>query len=121
MQEEHTKVIIMSEKSKIFKNIILEILDYLRYKVENDRLTLSETESIARTIESGLDLQGTVEDFSRFYGHPRTNISSVINRRMIEKPVRRVSYSFGSFRKIVPDRWRDHRQNADDQRSRGNA
>ena len=50
MQEEHTKVIIMSEKSKIFKNIILEILDYLRYKVENDRLTLSETESIARTI-----------------------------------------------------------------------
>jgi len=111
----------MSEETNIWKGIVLEFLDYLRYKVANDRLTMRETESMARTIESGLDLHGTVEDFSRFYGQSRTNVSSVINRRLFGKPVRRVFYSFNAFRKVVPDRWKGHGKPADNQRTEGNA
>ena len=111
----------MSEETNIWKGIVLEFLDYLRYKVENGKLTMRETESMARTLESGLDLQGTVEDFSRFYGQSRTNVSSVINRRLFGKPVRRVFYSFNAFRKVVPARWKCHGNPADNQHAGGNA
>ena len=111
----------MSEESNIWKGIVLEFLDYIRYKVENGKLTMRETESMARTIESGLDLQGTVEDFSRFYGQSRTNVSSVINRRLFGKPVRRVFYSFNAFRKIVPARWKCHGKPTDNQHTERNA
>ena len=111
----------MSEETNIWKGIVLEFLDYLRYKVENGKLTMRETESMAKTLESGLDLQGTVEDFSRFYGQSRTNVSSVINRRLFIKPVRRVYYSFHAFRKVVPERWKGHGKPADNQHAGGNA
>lgn len=111
----------MPEETNIWKKIILEILDFLRYKVENDKLTLGEAESIARTIESNLELSGTIDDLSAFYGQSRTNVSSVINRRMARKPTRRVFYSFMAFRKIIPNKWRCHRQPPDCQRDGGKA
>ena len=87
------------------KRIVLEFLDYLSFKVRSDSLTMEEVESIARTIEENMTLLGTADDFARFYDKPRTNISSTINRSMLEKPIRRVFYSFKAFRKIVPHKW----------------
>ena len=43
---------------KVGKQIILEFIDYVRYKVENDALTLEEAESIAKTLGYGLNLMG---------------------------------------------------------------
>ena len=111
----------MSEESNIWREIVLEFLDFFRYKVENGKLTMRETESMAKTLESGLELQGTVEDFCRFYGQSRTNVSSVINRRLFIKPVRRVFYPFSAFRKAVPKRWKCHGRTADNQRAESNA
>lgn len=88
------------------KKILSEFLSYLKYKVDNDLLTMGEVESMCRMLEENLTLIGTADDFCRFYGQPRTNVSSVINRGMLEKPVRRVFYRFNSFRKIVPSKWK---------------
>ncbi len=46
----------MPNEQNNFKGIILEFLDYLRYKIENDRMTMEDMESLARTMESNLDL-----------------------------------------------------------------
>lgn len=46
----------MSENQSIGKKIILEILDYLQYKIENDVLTLEEADSISHLLEEGLPL-----------------------------------------------------------------
>lgn len=97
------------EESKDYplgKKIVLEFLDYLSFKVRSDSLTMEEVESIARTIEENITILGTADDFARFYDKPRTNISSTINRCMLEKPKRRVFYSFKAFRKIVPHKWK---------------
>lgn len=91
-----------------WKKIVSEFLGFLKYKVDNDLLTMEEVESIARAMESGIEVMGTAEDFSRFYGQPRTNISSVINRRMLAKPKRRVFYPFRAFQKIIPKTWGGH-------------
>lgn len=95
-------------RDNVGKRILLEFIDFFRYKVENDLLTMQEMESIARTIEENVKLLGTADDFARFYGQPRTNISSTINRNMLEKPIRRVFYSFNAFRKIAPPKWKGH-------------
>ena len=96
----------MKEKSNFAKEIILEFLDFLRFKVENDRLTMEEADSIAKTLEEGINLTGTLDDLSEFYGQPKTNIKTVICRKLLSKPQRRVFYSFNAFRKVIPQRWR---------------
>lgn len=87
------------------KKIVLDFLDFLKYKVDNDLLTMDEIDSLAKTLTSCLIVRGTIDDLAVFYGKTAGNVSTVISRRMIEKPVRRVYYSFNAFRKIVPNTW----------------
>ena len=95
-------------QDNVGKKILSEFLSFLKYKVDNNLLTMEEVESLVKTIEENLTVLGTADDFARFYGQSRTNISSVINRRMFEKPIRKVYYSFKAFRKIIPDKWKSH-------------
>lgn len=102
-------------QNNVGKRIVLEFLDYLKYKVDNDLLTMEEIRSLAYAVEENLMLLGTVDDFARFYNQSRTNVSSVINRRMLNKPVRKVFYRFDVFRKIVPDKWKCHSKGTENQ------
>jgi len=52
----------MPENQNFAKQIILEFLDFIRYKIENDKLTLEEAESIAKTIQCNMSLTGTAGD-----------------------------------------------------------
>lgn len=61
---------------------------------------------LAKTMESNLIVREAADDFASYYGKTTGNVRNVINRRMIEKPVRRVYYSFDAFRRIVPNTWR---------------
>lgn len=94
------------KESSVWKRIVLEILDFLRFKIENDKLTMEEMESISRTVESGLNLTGTIDDFARFYGKPKENVKVVINRKVLAKPSRHVLYPFRSFMKARPKGWK---------------
>lgn len=96
----------MPTETNFAKEIILDFLDYIRYKVENDRLTISEADSIAKTIQNDLKLTGTVDDLCNFYGQTRSNVKAVIGRKMLGKPERRVYYPFNSFQKVVPTKWK---------------
>lgn len=48
------------------KKILLSTIDYLRYKVENEKLTVSEMQSLIRFFCEGLNLEGTADDFAEF-------------------------------------------------------
>ena len=100
----------MPKEQNNFKGIVLEFLDFLRYKIENDRMTMEDMESLARTIECNLDLCGTAEDFARFYGKSKTNITTVIDRKMLSRPKRMVMHSFNEFRKARPKTWYFHEE-----------
>jgi hypothetical protein len=96
----------MSDIENIGKKILLEFLDFVRFKVENDSLSMSEYESLSKMFEGCLPLQGTADDFARFYGKTKTNVTTVIDRRMLPKPRRYVAYPFALFRKAIPDSWK---------------
>ena len=94
------------KRPEVTKRIVLEFLDFLKYKVENDLLAMEDIDSIASAIKENLKIVGTLDDLSTFYGQSKTNVSPVIKRRMIQKPQRRVYYSFNAFSKIVPEKWK---------------
>ena len=91
------------------KKVILEILDYLRYQVDNDKCTAEELRSIYESTSESLKVSATIEDLAEFYGQSKNNVSNVLSRRPIprhEKPKRKVYYNFAFFRTLVPKSWR---------------
>lgn len=97
----------MIEKSNPMKGIVSEFLAFLKYKFDNDILTMEEIASILKTIESGMVVTGTAQDFADFYGQSVTNVRSVIKRTMPETHKRRTVYPFGKFQKRVPKKWHE--------------
>lgn len=93
-------------KPEVAKKLVLEFLDFLKYKVENDLLSMDDIDSIARAIKQDLKIVATSDDLAAFYGQSNGNVRSLISRRMIQKPQRRVYYSFNAFSKIVPEKWK---------------
>lgn len=93
-------------KPEVAKKLIIEFLDFLKYKVENDLLSMDDIDSIARAIKQDLKIFATSDDLAAFYGQSNGNVRSLISRRMIQKPQRRVYYSFNAFSKIVPEKWK---------------
>ena len=91
------------------KKAILEILDYLRYQVDNDKCTAEELRSIYDMTSETLKVSATIEDLAGFYGQSKSNVSNVLSRRPLpakERPTRKVYYNFSFFRTLVPKSWR---------------
>jgi hypothetical protein len=91
------------------KKYLIEILDYYKYKVENDLCNLEEMNSVIRSLEENAKVTGTISDFARFFNVPETTVRTNIFRKMFSKPKRKVLYSFSEFLKIVPARWRNNK------------
>ena len=100
----------MTDNDTLGKRILLETIDYLRYKVANDRLTMQEVDCIARLISERLELSGTAEDFARFYGTSVDRVRHVLHRRVFDEPLRQVLHSFKKFSRAVPYSWKDARE-----------
>lgn len=98
---------INANRQNFSKRFLLETLDFLKYKIENDELTAGECASLARLVAQSLELNGTAEDFARFYGKSENNVRVMICRKMTVSPIRKVLYPFARFCRIVPDSWYD--------------
>lgn len=91
------------------KHILLNILDFLHYKVDNDQCTPEELRKFSDIATKELNTSATIDELSDFYGQSRSNVSNVISRRPIpkdKKPKRRIYYNFAWFSSIIPDSWK---------------
>lgn len=91
------------------KHTLLNILDFLRYKVDNDQCTADDLRKFSDIATEMLDTKATIDELSEFYGQSRSNVSNVISRRPIpkdKKPKRRIYYDFAWFSSIIPDSWK---------------
>ena len=96
----------MDNNNNIAKRIVLEFLEFLRFKVENDKLSMRDVEAVARMFEENLTMTATLDELSDYYGKNKEAVRSVIKRRMFQKPIRNVVlYPFHVFRKLVPSSW----------------
>lgn len=88
------------------KKILSEILDYYRYKIDNDLCTMEEIEETSRILQENMEIRGTIDDLAKFYDVPESKIRNTINRKSFDKPKRKVYYRFIPFMKIDPAKWR---------------
>ena len=87
------------------KQLIEKTLDYWRFQLDNGTCTMAELDSVAQQLQSGLDIEGTAEDFARFFGRSEQDVRNVISRKVIAKPRRRVFHKFIPFLKSIPKNW----------------
>lgn len=87
-------------------NILSEFLDFLKYKIDNGKLTLSEVEGLTRMFTENISLCGTAEDIARFYDRSPQDVRNIVHRKMFSKPERKVYYSFNEFSCSVPESWK---------------
>lgn len=87
------------------KVIINEILDYLKYKVNNNTCTPDELRNITEILIKDLNTIGTIDEMAEFFGVSSVNVRTLIHRKVVEKPKRKVYYRFTSILKNVPDKW----------------
>lgn len=87
------------------KTYLTEILDYYKYKLDNNLCTMEEMNSLAKTIQENMEIQGTISDFAQFYNQSESSIRATISRKLLAKPKRKVFYPFHTFARIVPDKW----------------
>ena len=94
------------------KQVLLNILDYLRYQVANDKCTPEELRRYAEIATKELNISATIDELSEFYGQSRSNVSNIISRRPIpkeNKPKRRIYYNFAWFNSIIPESWHNRK------------
>ena len=91
------------------KKLLLEILDFLRYKVDTDQCTMEEIRKFSDIAIEQLDTLATTEDIAKFYDQPLYNVHNILKRRPIPKdkqPKRRVYFSFNLFASLKPKSWK---------------
>jgi len=89
------------------KSILAEMLDYYKYKLENNLCTMEEIDSAAKLLEENMEINGTIGDFADFYNQSKDAVNSVIKRNLVDKPKRNVVlYPFHKFLRVIPNSWR---------------
>ena len=91
------------------KTLLLEVLDFLKYKVETDQCTAEEIRKFADIATEQLDTLATTKEIAEFYGESESNVRNILARRVIpkeHKPKRKVYVSFNLFAKLKPKSWK---------------
>lgn len=88
------------------KEVVINILDYLKYQVVNDKCTPDELRSIQNSLIDNLDIDCTCEDIATMYNQSRSNVRNVLSRNFMPKPKRKVYYNFVKFITFIPKTWR---------------
>ena len=105
-------------KERTVKEIVSDFLGFLKYKVDNDALTMEDVKALAHAIMNCLPISGSVKDFASYYGKSADSIRHVICYKMAAKPKRRVTYSFQEFDAARPRSWNNESQITDNQNNK---
>lgn len=89
------------------KSILSEILDYYKYKLDNNLCTMEEIEAASKVLMENMEVHGSISDFAKFYNTSENNVRAIISRKLIAKPKRILLYPFHKFMKVVPDKTRE--------------
>jgi len=99
----------MQDELTILRDALDDVLEMLQQKIRRGRLTLSDFRSIFNALAEGGGISATISDLAEFYGTSEVNVRSVIKRRAVGEPQRRVYYDFLKFNRQAPSSWHRRR------------
>lgn len=82
------------------------LLSFVCHQIDNGECTEEQLRSWHKMISDNIKVDATISELADFYDQSENNVRNVINRRMVEKPKRKVFYNFFSFSRIIPKSWR---------------
>ena len=91
--------------NKTGKKMLSAFFGFLKDQIDNDVLSMEDFESLVEIVENDLSLSGTADDFARYFHKTPVAIRSILSRRLLPKPKRRVMYDFKAFLKTAPSSW----------------
>ena len=98
----------MKKKSdNVIREALADMLSMLEYKVRSGVMSSDDVRAILTALEAGGGVRATAKDLAGFYNKSEADVRNVIHRNYLPKPLRRVTYDFGAFRKAVPASWID--------------
>lgn len=101
-------------------NELATLLEFTASRAKSGQMSLEEVRSWLDMLLERSILWATVEELADYYKQSEHNVRSLINRRYVGNPKRRVYYSFNQFSKIVPKSWLCHKQKTDCQTTEEN-
>lgn len=90
----------------MIKDVVLDILDYLRYQAANGGCTEEEMQSIYESTLKNIQVDATIKDIAKHYGQSESNVRNAVARSYVGKPKRRVYYNLIEFVKHIPKSWK---------------
>lgn len=91
---------------EMIKNVLLEIIDFYRYKIDNDKCTSEDMMAAFNLLHDNAVSEATIKEIADFYGQSESNVRNVVSRKSVSKPKRAVLYNFIDVTKIIPKSWR---------------
>lgn len=88
-----------------FKQALLDTLDFIKHKVDNDACTPEEMQSVFRLLQEHTINKATTQDIADFYGQSKSNVRNIASRWGIKGESRRY-YDFNQLQKFIPKSWR---------------
>lgn len=90
--------------------MLLEVLDFYRYKIENDKCTDCDMREAFNLLSENVSSEATISDIAKHYGQSESNVRNVLSRKYVGKPTRKVSYNFAKVLTLIPESWRHGRK-----------
>lgn len=87
------------------KQALIDILDFLKHKVDTDACTPEEMQSVFRILQEQTITKATTKDIADFYGQSPSNVRNIVSRWGINGESKRY-YDFGKLQKFIPKSWR---------------
>lgn len=88
-----------------FKHILLDIIDFVRFKVDTNACTPEEMQSVFKLLSEQTITKATTKDIADFYGQSPSNVRNIVSRWGIKGESRRY-YDFAKLQEYVPKSWR---------------
>lgn len=93
------------KNKKSGKILLSSFFGFLKDQIDNDCLSMEDFEALVSVVENDLSLSGTSDDFARYFHKTPVAVRSILSRRLLPKPKRRVMHDFKAFVKVAPDSW----------------
>lgn len=101
-------------KEQTMREVLCECLGLIENKIKDGSVTVSDIKSMVETLASSVGVDATVKEVAGFYNTSEVNVRSLIKRRILKKPKRRVYYDFREICRNAPKSWHAKSSGLDD-------
>ena len=101
-------------REQAMRDVLCDCLAFVGNKIKDGTVTIEDVRSMFETVMSSTGAMASIKEIARYYGKSEVNVRSVIKRRVLGKPVRRVYYNFSEVCRKVPESWRVRPSSKDD-------